>query len=131
MTITLKNHLNYHEAPIYLSVATTAFPLGCLISSIFYQKLASSFGESKLMKICDLSVILIQMIQLVSLDIKILIELRFLLGLTIGISGTAVPSYLISIAPTSMSGRIGSLNQIFITIGIAVGYAMGFIMSNT
>ena len=83
------------------------------------------------MKICDLSVILIQLIHLISLEIKILIELRFLLGLTIGISATAVPSYLISIAPTSMSGRIGSLNQIFITIGIAVGYAMGFIIKNS
>ncbi len=33
-----------------------------------------------------------------------------------------------SISPTQISGRIGSFNQIMITIGIAVAYAMGYVI---
>ncbi len=51
---------------------------------------------------------------------------RLLQGVVIGCSGIVIPTYLISISPTSMSGKIGSLNQILITIGIALGYAMGY-----
>jgi hypothetical protein len=31
-----------------------------------------------------------------------------------------------SISPITISGRICSLNQLFITVGIALGYAMSF-----
>lgn len=33
-----------------------------------------------------------------------------------------------SIAPTQISGFMGSLNQIMITIGIAAAYAMGYVL---
>ena len=88
------------------------------------------------MKFCDLAFLVIYGIQSFTLNINLLIFLRFLIGCIFGmytfiegISGIAVPSYLISLAPTSMSGKLGSFNQIFITIGISLAYAMGFIIN--
>ena len=39
--ITLKNNLTSEEQPIYLSIATTTFPLGCLITSMMYKRFSA------------------------------------------------------------------------------------------
>jgi MFS family permease len=78
------------------------------------------------MILCDISMIVIVMLQLISLNVYYLIVTRFLQGTIIGVSGIIIPTYLISISPSQISGRVASMNQLFITIGIALGYAMGF-----
>lgn len=78
------------------------------------------------MTICDALMIIAILVQLMSLDIFVFTFTRLLQGIIIGISGIVVPTYLISISPTKASGKIGSLNQILITVGIALGYAMGY-----
>ena len=50
---------------------------------------------------------------------------RFLLGVYTGINSNLIPVYLISISPPELTGIIGSFNQLFITIGIAVAYGLG------
>lgn len=78
------------------------------------------------MVICDILMIILIVFQMTRLDVFYLSITRLLQGIVIGCSGIVIPTYLISISPTSMSGKIGSLNQILITIGIALGYAMGY-----
>lgn len=78
------------------------------------------------MVICDILMIITIFAQLFSLDVQILTITRLLQGVIIGVSSIIIPTYLISISPTKISGKIGSLNQILITIGIALGYGMGY-----
>lgn len=78
------------------------------------------------MVICDILMIITIFAQLFSLDVQILTITRLLQGIIIGVSSIIIPTYLISISPTKISGKIGSLNQILITIGIALGYGMGY-----
>ena len=61
------------------------------------------------------------------MDVISLYLTRFGLGLYLGVSGTIIPSYLVSIAPPEMTGLIGSFNQLLITIGVAVGYRLGYV----
>ena len=63
------------------------------------------------------------------MDVVSLYLTRFCLGLYLGVSGTIIPSYLVSISPPEMTGLIGSFNQLLITIGVAVGYRLGYINS--
>jgi len=65
-------------------------------------------------------------VQMVKLDILQLTITRLIQGVIIGCSGIVIPTYLISISPTQISGKIGAINQILITVGIALGYAMGY-----
>ena len=65
-------------------------------------------------------------LQIYSLQIEFLLLGRLITGVVIGVSLGVIPSYLNSIAPPQMSGFICSLNQLFITIGIATAYAMAF-----
>lgn len=50
---------------------------------------------------------------------------RLLLGLAVGLNTIVIPVYLTSCLPGSMGGPAGTLNQLFITIGIFFGYLFG------
>jgi MFS family permease len=53
---------------------------------------------------------------------------RILFGFIVGVNTIVIPTYLTSCLPGSMGGPAGTLNQLFITIGIFFGYLMGFIV---
>ena len=115
----------------YLSLCTTALPVGALIGSLLYVKILKVLkSENKTMILCDYCIIVLYLLQILSLNPIFMSILRFCLGLVIGVSCTIVPMYLKSIAPIKISGQVGSFNQILITVGIAFAYAMGFLIDD-
>jgi SP family myo-inositol transporter-like MFS transporter 13 len=86
-------------------------------------------GVRRLLILLDIASILFISLQMLDLSTFMLIFTRFFLGIIIGINSAVIPKYLLSLSPSSMSGVTGSLNQLFITIGIAVAYAVGFSIS--
>ncbi|KAH7435882.1 hypothetical protein KP509_06G082500 [Ceratopteris richardii] len=50
---------------------------------------------------------------------------RFLVGLGIGISSALVPLYISEISPTEIRGALGSVNQLFICVGILIALVAG------
>nr|ADU86021.1 putative D-amino acid deaminase [Dactylosporangium aurantiacum subsp. hamdenensis] len=59
----------------------------------------------------------------------VLIAARFVLGLAIGTSSLVVPTYIAEMAPRQARGRLVSLQQLMITVGIFVSYLVGFAFS--
>jgi len=53
---------------------------------------------------------------------------RILFGLATGVNTILIPTYLTSVIPGSMGGPAGTLNHLLITIGIFVGFWMGFLV---
>lgn len=53
---------------------------------------------------------------------------RIILGLAIGALSGTVPAYLIDISTINIRGRFGALFQLFITIGILLGYTFGTLL---
>ena len=62
----------------------------------------------------------------VAVDVAMLIVARVVLGLAIGASSLVVPAYIAEIAPPALRGRLVSMNQLMITIGIFVSYLVGY-----
>lgn len=115
--------------PLYISICTTALSIGGLAGSVAYPLfLIKAGGENRLMALADISMVILMLIQLVNLDIYQHTFTRLVQGVVVGVYGIVVPSYLMSISPTKISGQIASLNQIMITIGIAIGYCMGYLI---
>lgn len=54
---------------------------------------------------------------------------RFVLGLGLGVSSTAVPTYLSETAPKETRGRLVSINQFLITVGILISYAVDYALA--
>jgi sugar porter (SP) family MFS transporter len=60
---------------------------------------------------------------------SLLIVARFFLGVAIGVSSLVVPTYIAEIAPRRVRGRLVSLQQLMITVGIFASYLVGFAFS--
>ncbi|MGW7640318.1 sugar porter family MFS transporter [Streptomyces decoyicus] len=59
-------------------------------------------------------------------DVTVLIAARVLLGLAIGAASLTVPAYIAEIAPKESRGRLVSLQQLMITVGIFASYLVGY-----
>ena len=53
---------------------------------------------------------------------------RFLAGIAIGVSSALVPTYISEIAPTSLRGVLGTLNQLLIVGGILGALAINVVL---
>ncbi|HEV7897137.1 MAG TPA: sugar porter family MFS transporter [Planosporangium sp.] len=56
----------------------------------------------------------------------VLIVARFFLGSAIGTASLVVPTYIAEMAPKAIRGRLVSLQQLMITVGIFVSYLVGY-----
>jgi len=54
---------------------------------------------------------------------------RLILGFVVGINSGLVAQYTFSVTPTALSGSVGALRQVFLNVGIATGYALGFLIN--
>ena len=88
-----------------------------------------NYGERGVMIRCYLMVIVAISIQLIDLKLAFLLGSRFLLGIIVGIQASILPLYLNSLAPVSVSGKVGSMNQLLTCYGVIVAYSLGFILN--
>ncbi|MFZ0041165.1 MAG: sugar porter family MFS transporter [Solirubrobacteraceae bacterium] len=56
---------------------------------------------------------------------------RFVIGLALGTSSMAVPTYLAEMSPKEKRGRLVSMNQFLITVGILCAYGVGYAFSSS
>jgi sugar porter (SP) family MFS transporter len=59
-------------------------------------------------------------------DVWTLIGARFVLGLAVGAASFVSPLYISELAPKKLRGGMVSLNQLMITLGIAISYLVNF-----
>lgn len=60
-----------------------------------------------------------------------LIVFRIFLGVAIGISSLVVPNYIAELAPPRNRGKLVSLHQFMVTVGILVAYLVGYGLSGS
>jgi sugar porter (SP) family MFS transporter len=109
---------------------TTAGLVGAVIGAMFTGRLSDIFGRKKTI----LSAAIIFVIGAAwsgwAPTPELLIIARLFIGLAIGISSFSVPLYIAEISPTHMRGRLVSLFQLLITIGILVSYLSDLAFAN-
>ena len=87
-----------------------------------------SYGYIQTFKLTDYLTILAAFVGVLDLSIGTQALSRIIFGLVAGINTILVPTYLTSVLPGAMGGPAGTLNQLFITIGIFFGFWMGFLV---
>jgi SP family galactose:H+ symporter-like MFS transporter len=109
---------------------TTAGLIGAVIGALFTGRISDIFGRKKTI----LGAAIIFVIGAVwsgwAPTPHMLIVARLFIGLAIGISSFSVPLYIAEISPTKMRGRLVSLFQLLITIGILVSYLSDLAFAN-
>lgn len=126
------NHYKYndklpsfmHSKDAFNSVVTTAVPVGLAFGAFFGGKIAS-IGRRKTVIMLSSIFVLGSMLTLI-FNFYFLALGRLVVGFAGGAISIAVPMFLSETSPISISGAIGSLNQIMITVGIMVAAMLGF-----
>ena len=77
---------------------------------------------------CYLVIMAAVCIQMIDLKLTFLLGSRLVLGIIVGIQASILPLYLNSLSPVSVSGKLGSMNQLLTCYGVITAYSLGFLV---
>ncbi|GAA2805760.1 sugar porter family MFS transporter [Saccharopolyspora taberi] len=100
--------------------------LGAIVGSIGGGPVVDRMGRKSTLVLVSIVFSVGALLSAAAVNAEILILARVLLGLAIGTSSLVVPTYIAEIAPPASRGRLVSMNQLMITIGIFASYLVGY-----
>ncbi|XP_042499773.1 plastidic glucose transporter 4 isoform X2 [Macadamia integrifolia] len=98
---------------------------GATVGSFTGGSLADKFGRTRTFQLDAIPLAVGAFLCATAQSVQVMIVGRLLAGLGIGISSAIVPLYISEISPTEIRGALGSVNQLFICIGILAALVAG------
>ncbi|KAL7190724.1 hypothetical protein ACSBR2_022910 [Camellia fascicularis] len=98
---------------------------GATVGSFTGGTLADKFGRTKTFQLDAIPLAVGAFLCATAQSVQTMIIGRLLAGIGIGISSAIVPLYISEISPTEIRGTLGSVNQLFICIGILAALVAG------
>jgi MFS transporter, SP family, sugar:H+ symporter len=92
--------------------------LGCALGAWAGGRLADRWGRTHVMVLGAILFFVSSILSAIAFSAWDLALWRFMAGVGIGIASVIAPAYIAEIAPAAMRGRLGSLQQLAITVGI-------------
>jgi SP family arabinose:H+ symporter-like MFS transporter len=111
-----------------LGWAVSALLWGCIPGAILAGRLTDLFGRRSILKLVALLFIITSIACGLSPSINFLVIARFLGGFAVGAASMVSPLYISEISPPDMRGRLVSLYQLSIVIGILISYLINFLL---
>jgi SP family arabinose:H+ symporter-like MFS transporter len=104
--------------PAWEGTATASMLLGCIPGAMFAGFLSDRFGRKRLLFLCAILYAVSGVLSAFPPTAGWFLAVRFLGGLGIGASSMVCPVYIAEIAPEEWRGRLGTLFQLAIVVGI-------------
>ncbi|KAI6781531.1 Myo-inositol transporter-like protein [Emericellopsis cladophorae] len=111
------------------SIITSSTSLFALILSPLSSVLADKFGRKRVILFADVLFVAGALVQAYSDTVTGMVAGRCVVGAAVGAASFVVPLYIAEVAPASHRGRLVTMNVLFITLGQAVAYIVGWIFS--
>jgi len=92
--------------------------LGCLVGSLAAGALSDKFGRKRLLVVAALLFAVTSLGNALACSFNLFIAWRMLGGVAIGLASSLSPMYIAEIAPAQIRGRLVSLNQLTIVVGV-------------
>ncbi len=96
--------------------------IGCIIGAFIAGSLSDRFGRKKILISSALFYALSAILSAIPSTLTELIIARFIGGLAVGVASVLSPMYIAEISPAAIRGRLVSLNQFTIVMGILLTY---------
>jgi MFS transporter, SP family, sugar:H+ symporter len=103
--------------------------LGCAVGAFFAGNLADRFGRRPVMMVAALVFIISAWGSGVASSSGEFVLFRVLGGLAVGAVSILVPAYVSEIAPSAFRGRMASLQQLAIVIGLFVAFLSNYLIA--
>jgi len=105
--------------------------IGCLVGALVAGALSDRFGRKRLLIVAALLFAVTSLGNALAHSFTIFIAWRMLGGVAIGLASNLSPMYIAEIAPAQIRGRLVSINQLTIVIGILLAqYINWFLVRN-
>lgn len=116
--------LNWGDAKdLYVSIIATLMPLGALFGAIYGGPIATRIGRRRAIIFTDITVVIGSLVFLAPYTWSLAIG-RVITGYAAGSFSVLCPVYVSESAPNKVRGKLGSLIQIMITLGIVCAFAI-------
>lgn len=125
----LKKDLGIQHNSFMQGLVTSAILIGAMIGALTCGSLADRLGRRRLTLLAGVVFGIGAIGASVSPDVAVLVFFRIVLGIGVGLASVIVPMYIAEISPADVRGRLTSLNQLMITIGILVAYIVDYLLS--
>ncbi|XP_057863120.1 plastidic glucose transporter 4 [Cryptomeria japonica] len=121
----LAKDLGFAENTVLQGWVVSTTLAGATVGSFTGGALADQFGRKKTFQLDAIPLIVGAFLSATAQNVQAMIIGRLLVGVGIGISSSLVPLYISEISPTEIRGALGSVNQLFICVGILLALVAG------
>jgi MFS transporter, SP family, sugar:H+ symporter len=103
--------------------------LGAAAGALSAGRIADRYGRLRVMQIAAVLFLLSALGAGFANNLAVLIVFRIIGGLGVGIASVIAPAYIAEIAPASLRGRLGSLQQLAILTGIFISLLVDYLFA--
>ena len=126
------------DSSFYQGVITSIGMFGAMIGSLICFAVADDLGRRRSLILASLLFLVGVIVEYISGDstwdaatgISVLVTGRFIYGLGCGFAMHGAPAYIGEMAPPSIRGLLVSMKEVFIVLGMVLGYTIGYLYSN-
>jgi sugar porter (SP) family MFS transporter len=104
--------------------------VGCAVGAVIGGRIGDRFGRIPTMVVAAVLFFASAIGAALAVDVGLLITWRLIGGLGIGIASVVAPAYIAEISPKTLRGRLGSLQQLAITLGIFAALLSDNLLAN-
>jgi sugar porter (SP) family MFS transporter len=109
----------------------SAVPLGAMLGGVVAARIADALGRRRALILVAVLFIAGTALAVVAPTYAVLLGARGVTGVAVGAVSSTAPLYLSEIAPPAERGRLVTLNQLMVTLGIVVAYCVGLAFSGS
>jgi sugar porter (SP) family MFS transporter len=126
-TLELRTHFALSAAALGVAISSALF--GTIVGSIAAGVVSDAIDRRKALLISGFLYIVASLCAAFANSFVQFAMSRFVCGIAIGIISVAAPMYLAEIAPSHLRGRLVGSFQLNISIGVLLGFALGYVFS--
>jgi SP family galactose:H+ symporter-like MFS transporter len=109
----------------------SVLPLGALVGGLTTTRLADALGRRGTLLLAAAIFLASSAVAATAGSYGVLLAARAAAGVAVGATSSAVPLYLSEIAPSGVRGRLVTINQLMLTLGILVSYCVGLVFDSS
>jgi MFS transporter, SP family, sugar:H+ symporter len=120
-------HFNMAAGTLGFAVASAL--LGAAVGAMVAGRVADRFGRLWAMRVAAVLFLVSAVGTGLAVSLGMLIGFRVIGGVGVGVASVIAPAYIAEIAPARVRGRLGSLQQLAIVLGIFVAFLVDYVLA--
>ena len=105
--------------------------IGCFIGAFLAGRLADLFGRRNVMMVTAVLFTIGALVQGFAHDHTLFVIARLMGGMAVGAASVLSPAYISEVAPASVRGRLTTLQQIMIIIGLTIAFVVNYFLAQS